>query len=181
MTGYILNRLASAVLVVLLVTLISFSVMLLVPGDPAAVVAGATATEEEIQAIRVQLGLHLPFHERLLEWLLGLLQGDLGRSHPAAATGERGGGRAAAGDARAHGLAMVLTAVAGIALGIARGGAAGHAGRPAVMTVALIGVSLPNFWLGGPVRDVLRGAAGLAADRRLRAFARGPAGLAAQR
>ena len=48
MTGYIFNRLASAVLVVLLVTLISFSVMLLVPGDPAAMVAGANATEAKL-------------------------------------------------------------------------------------------------------------------------------------
>jgi len=65
-------------LVVLLVTLISFSVMLLVPGDPAAMVAGANATEEDIQLIRVQLKLNLPFHERLLDWVTGLVHGDLG-------------------------------------------------------------------------------------------------------
>ena len=147
MTGYILNRLASAVLVVLLVTLISFSVMLLVPGDPAAVVAGATATEEEIQAIRVQLGLHLPFHERLLEWLLGLLQGDLGRSillqRPVSeAVAERLPVTLAL-----TAYAMVLTAVAGIGLGIAAAVRQNTLVDQLCMTVALLGVSLPNVWL----------------------------------
>src|SRR5688572_9836333 len=80
MTIYILHRLASAVLVVFLVTIISFSVMSLVPGDPASIIAGANATPDEIEALRVQLGLHLPYHERLVSWVAGLLQGDLGRS-----------------------------------------------------------------------------------------------------
>ncbi len=147
MTGYILNRLASAVLVVVLVTLISFSVMLLIPGDPAAVVAGALATEQEIQEIRVQLGLHLPYHERLLEWVLGLLRGDLGRSillqRPVTeAVAERLPVTLALSL-----YAMVVTLVFGVALGVAAAVRQNTIVDQLCMTVAMLGVSLPNVWL----------------------------------
>jgi len=56
MAGYVAWRLASAVPVVLLVTLISFSIMSLVPGDPAAIIAGATATDAEIAELRMRSG-----------------------------------------------------------------------------------------------------------------------------
>jgi len=147
LTGYIFNRLASAMLVVLLVTLISFSVMLLVPGDPAAMVAGANATEEDIQLIRVQLKLNLPFHERLLDWVTGLVHGDLGRSillqRPVSeAIAERLPVTLAL-----SAYAMVITLVAGVGLGVTAAVRQNSWVDQLCMTVALLGVSLPNVWL----------------------------------
>src|SRR4029450_11556021 len=80
MGRYIVHRLISAVPVLLIVTLISFCVMQLVPGDPAAVMAGPQATRTEIEQVRAQLGLDQPFLHQLGRWYLGLAQGDLGRS-----------------------------------------------------------------------------------------------------
>lgn len=57
-----------------------FSFLYLIPGDPAAVMLGDQATEEEIEALRVQLGLDKGFFERFFLWLGGVLRGDLGTS-----------------------------------------------------------------------------------------------------
>jgi len=146
-TAYVINRLASAILVVALVGLISFSVMLLVPGDPAAIVAGANATEEDIQQLRVQLRLHLPFHERLLEWVWGLLHGDLGRSillqRPVAeAIAERLPVTLALSV-----YSMLITLVVGIGLGVLAAVRQNTIVDQLCMVVALLGVSLPNVWL----------------------------------
>ncbi len=147
MIAYVINRLASAVLVVALVALIAFSVMLIVPGDPAAIVAGANATEDEIQQIRVQLRLHLSFEERRVEWTLGLRQGDLGRSillqRPVAeAIAERLPVTLAL-----SAYAMTITLVAGIGLGVAAAVRQNTIVDQICMIVALLGVSLPNVWL----------------------------------
>ena len=147
MTGYILHRLASAVLVVFLVTIISFSVMSLVPGDPASVVAGANATPDEIEAIRIQLGLHLPYQERLLNWVLGLLQGDLGRSILLQRTVAEAVAERLPVTLALSAYAMILTLVAGVSLGVFAAVRQNSWVDQLCMTVALLGVSLPNVWL----------------------------------
>src|SRR3954447_2673443 len=80
MKTYAVRRILIAAPIVLLVTFISYCIMELIPGDPAALIAGSEATTAEIQQLRVQLGLTLPFHVRLLHWYGGLLHGDLGQS-----------------------------------------------------------------------------------------------------
>ncbi|HEX6113422.1 MAG TPA: ABC transporter permease, partial [Geminicoccaceae bacterium] len=80
MGRYILHRLASSIPVLFLVTLISFSLMQLVPGDPAILVAGLNATPEDVERVREQLGLNEPFHIQLWHWYANLLRGDLGTS-----------------------------------------------------------------------------------------------------
>ncbi len=147
MTGYILHRLASAVLVVFLVTIISFSVMSLVPGDPASVVAGANATPDEIEAIRIQLGLHLPYHERLVNWVFGLLQGDLGNSILLQRTVAEAVAERLPVTLALSAYAMILTLVAGVSLGVFAAVRQNSWVDQLCMTVALLGVSLPNVWL----------------------------------
>ena len=147
MIGYILHRLASAVLVVFLVTIISFSVMSLVPGDPASVVAGANATPDEIAAIRIQLGLHLPYHERLVNWISGLLQGDLGRSILLQRTVAEAVAERLPVTLALSAYAMILTLVAGVSLGVFAAVRQNSWVDQLCMTVALLGVSLPNVWL----------------------------------
>ena len=80
MTWVILRRLASAVPILAIVSLISFGLMRLIPGDPAAAIAGLSATPEQIVQIRHQLGLDQSLMRQLLTWYGGLLHGDLGRS-----------------------------------------------------------------------------------------------------
>jgi len=145
---YIARRLLATVLVLLLVTLISFSIMHMVPGDPAVVMAGVGASADQVQRIREQFGLGAPFLVRLGHWYAGLLRGDLGQSillgrSVAQAIGER-----LPATLSLASLAFVLTAGLGIALGTVA------AIRPntwvdhAVMSLAVVGVSVPGFWLG---------------------------------
>ena len=81
MTNYIFGRLWSAALVLLAVSLMSFFIVFLVPGDPAAIIAGENATPERLLEIRQSLGYDLPVQERIVTWYGALLHGDLGDSY----------------------------------------------------------------------------------------------------
>jgi peptide/nickel transport system permease protein len=61
-------------------SLVIFLVLRLVPGDPASSIAGPTATDEEYHRIRAQLGLDEPWPQQYLDWMGGVLRGDLGTS-----------------------------------------------------------------------------------------------------
>jgi peptide/nickel transport system permease protein len=80
MIQYIVRRLLSTVVVMAVVAFVVFSLLYLTPGDPAAVIAGDIATDEDIRLIRLHLGLDDPFLVRFGRWAWGLLHGDLGTS-----------------------------------------------------------------------------------------------------
>src|SRR5690606_15402521 len=63
-----------------IVSLISFGIMRLIPGDPAQVMAGVGASNEQVAVLRSQLLLDRPMHEQLLHYYQGLVVGDLGTS-----------------------------------------------------------------------------------------------------
>lgn len=80
MLAYAAKRLAVALLVALTVSLITFS-MIYVSGDPAIAIAGEGARAEDVQAIRKFYGFDRPIAAQYLDWLVGALKGDLGRSY----------------------------------------------------------------------------------------------------
>ncbi len=80
MLSYVLRRLLATFPVMLVVAIIVFSLLYLSPGDPATVLAGEQATTEEVEQLRVSLGLNEPFLTRFLSWFGGVLTGDLGAS-----------------------------------------------------------------------------------------------------
>ncbi len=80
MIYYIVKRLLATIPVMGVVALFVFSLLYLSPGDPAAVIAGDIATEEDIARIRATLGLDQPYLTRFGHWLWALAQGDLGTS-----------------------------------------------------------------------------------------------------
>ena len=147
MAEFALRRLLSAVPVLLLVTLISASIMQLVPGDPALIIAGANASDAEVQQVRRALGLDRSFGVRLLEWYGGMLRGDLGQSmllnrSVTDAILERMPVTLALA-----GFALLLTVVIGVPLGVIAALKANTLVDQVVLVVALVGVSVPNFWL----------------------------------
>ncbi|OYN98204.1 ABC transporter permease [Enemella evansiae] len=81
MTRYLLRRLPSALLVLVLASMLIFGILRLVPGDPATTLAGPDATPEAVAAIRHSLGLDLSVPEQYLVWVGNLLRFDLGRSY----------------------------------------------------------------------------------------------------
>ncbi|TMG83227.1 MAG: ABC transporter permease, partial [Betaproteobacteria bacterium] len=60
------------------VAIVVFAILRLTPGDPAAIIAGDSATSEQLQHIRAQMGLDKPIYVQFLLWLVQLLRGDLG-------------------------------------------------------------------------------------------------------
>src|ERR1022692_2602148 len=80
MTAYIVRRLFSTIVVMAVVAFVVFSLLYLTPGDPAAVIAGDIATDEDIRLIHARLGLDEPFLVQFGRWVWALLHGDLGTS-----------------------------------------------------------------------------------------------------
>jgi peptide/nickel transport system permease protein len=80
-TRYVLRRLPSALLILVLASVLIFLVIRLVPGDPVATLAGPDATPAARAAIRAELGLDQPVLSQYFVWLGNLFRGDLGRSY----------------------------------------------------------------------------------------------------
>src|SRR6516164_9645995 len=80
MLGYLLRRVLAAIPVMGVVALFVFLLLRLTPGDPAAILAGDNATPEQLERIRVSLGLHEPIYIQFFTWIDKLLHGDLGVS-----------------------------------------------------------------------------------------------------
>jgi peptide/nickel transport system permease protein len=145
---YAAGRLVTALPVLFIVSLLSFGIVWIVPGDVAAEMAGPTATAEELARLRERLGLTKPWHEQLIGWYGALLQGDLGESILL-----RQGVGAAIMERLPVTLSLTFTALAiaflcGTALGVLAAVRAGKLADRAAMGTALIGFSLPDFWLG---------------------------------
>ncbi len=81
MISILLRRIASLIVTLIVVSLLIFTVMNLLPGDPAAIMLGTSATPETLAALRTQMGLNEPLIVRYLAWLAGVVQGDLGQSY----------------------------------------------------------------------------------------------------
>jgi peptide/nickel transport system permease protein len=80
MLGYLVRRVLAAIPVMGVVALFVFLLLRLTPGDPAAILAGDNATPEQLERIRVSLGLHEPIYIQFFNWINQLLHGDLGVS-----------------------------------------------------------------------------------------------------
>ncbi|MGY6250710.1 ABC transporter permease [Bosea thiooxidans] len=148
MGGFLIRRLAGALIVLALVSLMSFALIWLVPGDPAAVFLDASATPEQVATLRSALGLDLSLPQQMLGWYGRILSGDLGQSillnRPV---------RAALVERLPVTLSLAAMALAfAVLFGVAAGivAAVKHNRWPdqAVMTAALFGLSVPDFWLG---------------------------------
>ncbi|RUT31398.1 ABC transporter permease [Arsenicitalea aurantiaca] len=147
MIGYTISRLLQAIPILLIVSLIAFGIIHLIPGDAATVIGGPSATPADLARIRENLGLDQPLHIQILTFYANLFQGDLGRS---LLLGIPVTEAVLARSPITIGIAiysLVLTIVFGLATGII---AALNHNRwidQAATVFALIGVSLPNFWL----------------------------------
>jgi peptide/nickel transport system permease protein len=139
--------LANSVLLVFVVSGLTFVLISLAPGDAARTILGQSGTQEQYEALRAQLGLDDPLPVRYWDWLTGVLHGDLGESmfshdQVTKLVFDRIGVTVwlVIG-------ALALIAVVGAGLGIASARFKGTVGR-ALDMVALVGVSIPNFWFG---------------------------------
>lgn len=147
MTEFIVQRLVQGAVVLFLVSLLTFFLINLAPGGPSSLVDfQSTAAEREARLARY--GLDKPVHERYLLWLGGAVRGDLGTSINQGLPVRRLLGQRL-GPTLWLGLAsLALTALFGIALGIAAALRPNRWPDHLVGTIATLGMSIPNFWLG---------------------------------
>jgi len=80
MSGYLARRLLATIPVMAVVAVFVFMLLRLTAGDPAAIIAGDNATSEQVDAIRVKLGLERPIAQQFVIWIGNVLRGDLGES-----------------------------------------------------------------------------------------------------
>lgn len=80
MSNYLLRRLGFMALTLLFVTLITFIVTTILPGNVALLILGPNATDKSIQALQAQMGLDKPLYIQYVDWVVGLVQGNLGTS-----------------------------------------------------------------------------------------------------
>jgi peptide/nickel transport system permease protein len=81
MVSFVIRRVLSVIPVLLVVAVLVFLMLRLVPGDPAEVIAGNTATDEQIRSLRQSMGLEKPLPMQFAIWVGKLLRGDLGESY----------------------------------------------------------------------------------------------------
>ncbi len=146
---YIVRRLIQMIPVLLGVVFLVFSLMHLVPGDPAMIMAGERASPVQLEQMRERLGLNDPLHVQYLRYLGNAMRGDLGRSvrNNRTVTQEIFASR--------YWITIQL-AFSSIALAVVLGMTAGVVSAvwrhslfdTAIMLVALFGLSMPAFWLG---------------------------------
>lgn len=81
MARYIINRLTQTIFILIGVSFITFMLLYILPADPAVQIAGRSATPETVESIRRELGLDKPLFVQYFNYMINLLQGDLGRSY----------------------------------------------------------------------------------------------------
>jgi peptide/nickel transport system permease protein len=145
---YLAQRLLLVVVVLLGVSLLVFVVTRLTPGDPARVLLGPRATEEQVAQLRTLYGLDQPIHIQYLSWLGRIVRGDLGESiqlHRPVLNEvvERFRGTLILASA-----AGLVSFSVGIAFGLFAALRANTFVDRALMSVALLGISMPPFWVG---------------------------------
>ena len=143
-----MNRLLSAIPVVLGITIIVFLIISLIPGDPATAILGSYATPENVAKINKDLGLDKSLPERYLIWLGNIIQGDFGRSFSL--------NRPVIDEVMERfnatlilsGTAFVLCSFFGILVGTISAARQYTLTDKFITFVVLIGISIPSFFLG---------------------------------
>jgi peptide/nickel transport system permease protein len=148
MAKFVLRRSLQTVIVLVLVSLFAFSILHMLPGDPALIILGEDASQAQIDALRLELGLDQPVLVQYARWFTNMLQGDFGRSilyHENVA------------DLIATRLpitlhlglvAFVLSALIGIPAGILSAVRRGDLMDSLITVSANLGIAVPVFWLG---------------------------------
>lgn len=148
MKRFIAKRIISVIPVLIIVSIVIFSLIHLVPGDPATAMLGDLATEEDIAALRIRMGLDEPLIEQYFIWIGNIFHGDFGMS---VVNNETVGSLIISHIRPTISLAiyaLVIAAVIAIPLGMIASRKKGSAVDHVVSVISLAGISLPSFLLG---------------------------------
>lgn len=148
MLAFLVRRVALMIPILLLVSLLAFSLVHLVPGDPATVILGPEAPRETVEALRRQLGLDRPLHVQYGTWLASVIQGDLGRSLVDRQPVARLIGQRLPATLELAVLTFLVSVTIAVPIGVYTAVKRGSGADYVASVGALAGQSIPNFWLG---------------------------------
>lgn len=148
MTIYVLRRVALVIPVLIGVSIVTFLMSHLVPGDPVAVMLGTSATAESRAELRQQLGLNDPLYVQYFRYVGHAVQGDFGhsiRSQQPVLSEIR---QRVGSTVQLTLAAMAIAVVFGVGLGVAAAWSRSRLAQAGIMSFALLGISMPSFWSG---------------------------------
>ncbi len=148
MLSYITRRLVLTLPVLFGVATLVFSLIHLVPGDPAQAMLGDGASPEDIAQLRTRLGLDRPLVEQYGRYLKGLVRGDLGTSLRTQQPVTRQIAERLPATAELASAAMLVAVALALPLGLIAAVWRGTWVDQSAMGLALVGISVPGFWLG---------------------------------
>jgi peptide/nickel transport system permease protein len=148
MSRYVLRRLLHAGLALLGVSVLVFVILRVIPGDPARMLLPEGAPQSAVDELDRQLGLHKPLLEQYLIFLRSVARGDFGQSFQYKAPAARVVWERIPATADLTTAAILLIVCVGVPIGIVAASRRRTVYDYAGMTFAVLGQSLPNFWLG---------------------------------
>ena len=147
MFQYTLKRLGQTFLVLIGITLITFLLLNVVPGDPVAMMLDKRADEATIEKVRHEMGLDVPLHEQYIDFVKGAVKLDFGTSYFTKEVVTDAIVRCFKVTVKLAAMSFLFAVVLGITCGMI---AAVYRGRwidSALMTLSVVGVSAPSFWI----------------------------------
>ena len=148
MFRFVLRRLALTVPVLIGVSTLVFLLIHLIPGDPVQAMLGDSASPQDINTLRERLGLNRPLYVQYASFMTGIVRGDLGTSIRTNQTVTSAIAERMPATAELAAASMTVAILIAIPLGILAAARAGTTVDHVATTVALLGISMPTFWLG---------------------------------
>ena len=148
MPKYILKRIVGTIPTLIIVVTFVFFFVRLIPGDPARLVAGEQATQDDVEAVREELGLNKSIPTQYVTYVTGLLKGNLGTSLRTKQPVTKEVAGRFGNTVRLAFVTLLWSSVVGVLFGVWSGTHRGKWQDYTGMTIAVSGISLPSFWIG---------------------------------
>ncbi|MFJ8237079.1 ABC transporter permease [Ureibacillus sp. NPDC094379] len=145
---YIIRRLVLFIVTVALVSIITFGVFQILPGDPVRTMLGTEADEVQIESLRKELGLDRPLHEQYMDWVQGLFTGDLGNSIRFSMPVSDLLLERLPVTLSVASLALVIVLIVALPLGIFVAKRQNKISDVLLSSATQLGMAVPSFWLG---------------------------------
>jgi ABC-type dipeptide/oligopeptide/nickel transport system permease component len=146
--SFLVRRLLLTIPVLLGVATLVFSLIHLIPGDPVQAMLGESASPESVDELRSRLGLDRPLYVQYFSFLKGVAHGNLGTSLRTSEPVTTAIADRLPATFELAAAAMLVAVIIAIPLGVLAASRAGTAVDHVATTLALVGISMPNFWLG---------------------------------
>ena len=145
---YILRRIILLITTILLVSIITFGVFQILPGDPVRTMLGTEADPTQIENLRSELGLDRPLYEQYVDWMKGLLTGQLGNSTRFSMPVKELLFDRLPVTMSLAGLTLIIVLIISLPLGMFAARRQNKLSDVSLSTVTQIGMAVPSFWLG---------------------------------